>query len=325
MIKRVEYNEEEQAKFLSEGDTVIEENPTMPPVVNPSQTAAANSEAVSASTAQTTHIPTSEKPVKGQVVVSAGSKIQGLVPTTIQEAWLFCSKMAESFSLPEAYYKKPKLPEGMKEDQLPNIMNIATSRAMQAMQLGMEVGLPPAQAIQSVLIMNGVGTIWGDSQLGLVLGSGRAEYVKEYTENAPMMLSDGKPNPLYTWVCETKRKGVSEPYFGRFTIADAIKAGLWGKTSSGGRASTWVTHPGRMGKYKARAFCLRDVYADVLKGLCHSREEMEGEMLDITPNGSAITPANSSTDLSKLLENKSPEVAPTISTVTIKEKEHVNV
>lgn len=241
---------------------------------------------------------------KGQVVVRAGNKIEGLVPTTIQEAWLFCQKMAQSFSLPAAYYKKPTLPDGMKEEQLPPIMDIATSRAMQAMQLGMEVGLPPAQAIQSVLIMNGVGTIWGDSQLGLVLGSGMAEYVKEYIENEPMLLDSDKPNPKYTWVCETKRRGVSEPYFGRFTIAEAQKAGLWGKTSQYGKASTWVTHPQRMGKYKARAFCLRDVYADVLKGLCHSQEEFEGETIDVTPNGSAVTPDSPAAELTKILNKQ---------------------
>ena len=32
--------------------------------------------------------------------------------------------------------------------------------------------------------------------------------------------------------------------------------------------------------YKARAFCLRTLFPDVLKGL-HSKEEMEGEIIDM--------------------------------------------
>ena len=296
-MKRVEYTPEEiaaaNAEIEAKSAEVVTENPIVPSVAASSQPEAANQNAASVSIASTPN-PAG----RGQVVVRAGNKIEGLVPTTIQEAWLFCQKMAQSFSLPEAYYKKPKLPEGMREDQLPNIMDIATSRAMQAMQLGMEVGLPPAQAIQSVLIMNGVGTIWGDSQLALVLGSGKAEYVKEYSENAPMLTQEGKPNQSYTWVCETKRKGVSEPYYGRFSVADAIKAGLWSK----GR--TWATHPDRMGKYKARAFCLRDVYADVLKGLCHSQEEFEGETIETTPHGSETTPENPAAELTKILTSK---------------------
>lgn len=216
---------------------------------------------------------------KSQVVVRSGEKIEGLVPTTIQEAWLFCSKMAQSFNLPESYYKMPKnLPDGMNPEDMPNIMDIATGRALQAMQLGMEVGLPPAQSIQSIIVLNGVGTIWGDSQLALVLSSGKSKYVKEYTlpvgERMWMDDKDSIPNKAFTWVCETWRVGDTEPHLGRFSVQDAITAGLWGKDR------TWKTHKNRMGMYKARAFCLRDKYADVLKGLSHSVEEMQGEVIE---------------------------------------------
>lgn len=255
--------------------------------------------------------PKEPPPPKGSIVVKAGGAIQALVPTTMQEAWLFCSKMAASFNLPKAFYEMPKLPEGMDRSMI-NIMDVATARAMHALQLGMEVGLPPAQAIQSILVQNGVGTIWGDAQLALVVDSGKAEYVREYTEGGDMWLDDKKtsPNPAYTWVCETKRRGSAEPVYGRFSIADAVRAELWGKRGKSydgnpGKASTWVTHPDRMGKYKARAFALRDTYPDVLKGLTHSREEFEGEVLDVTPErapATDITPQNGAQKLAGLLD-----------------------
>lgn len=248
---------------------------------------------------------------KGAVVVKAGSDILALVPTTMQEAYLFCNKMAQSFNLPPAFYAKPKTPEGMNEKDMPHAIDVATARAMHAMQLGMEVGLPPAQAIQSIIVTNGVGTLWGDTQLALVLSSGKAEYVREYTEGGDMWLDadQKKPNLAYTWICETKRKGAPAPIMAKFSIADAQRAGLWdkrGKPYNGqeGKPSTWITHPNRMGKYKARAFCLRDVYPDVLKGLSHSREEMEGEVIDVTPSAGAtdLSPTNPSEKLNAILE-----------------------
>jgi len=236
----------------------------------------------------TAPLPPPAPPAKGQVVVRAGTEIKALVPTTMQEAWLFCNKMASSLNLPKAFYETPKgLPADLTRNV--NIIEMATAKALQALQLGMEVGLPPAQAIQSILVQNGVGTIWGDAQLALVINSGKAEYVREYTEGGDMWLDadKSKPNPNYTWVCETKRKGDDRPSFGRFSIEDAQRANLWGKRGASydgkeGKASTWITHPERMGKYKARAFCLRDCYADVLKGLVHSREEFEGETIDVS-------------------------------------------
>lgn len=232
--------------------------------------------------------PAAQAP-KGSVVVKAGAT-GALVPTTIQEAWLFCQRMAMSYTLPPAMYAIPKLPDGMDTGPI-NIMEVATARAFQALQLGMEAGLPPGQAIQSVLVLNGIGTLWGDAQLALVINSGLCEDFTETTEGE--MFSNGQPNKDYAWICTTKRRGDAAPYTVRFTIGDAQRANLWDK-------KTWKTHPGRLGMYKARAFCLRDKYPDVLKGLCHSTEEMEGEIIDATPSN--VTPPNPAEKLSSMLQ-----------------------
>lgn len=125
-----------------------------------------------------------------------------------------------------------------------------------AMQMGMEVGLAPMQAIQNIAVINGRPTLWGDAALGLVLASSVCEYVKESWDEKTQ-----------TWTCSGKRKGKEEGVY-TFSLADAQKAGLTKKEGP------WANYPKRMIQMRARAFCLRDNFADVLKGLA-IREEVE--------------------------------------------------
>lgn len=240
-------------------------------------------------------------PSRQTVAVRSGTEIRPLIPTTIDEVYRFARMMALTYNLPQAYYDAPK--KEIVGERPYDQLEVATMRAIHAMQIGAEVGIPPAQAIQSILVLNGVGTIWGDAQLGLVLASGKAKYVKEYTDGGELWekinaenKSKNIPNRAYTWICETHRVGFPDPVITKFSVADAIHSGIWGK-------NVWATHPERMGKYKARSFGLRDNYADVLKGLCHSREEMEGELINATPNGSEVTPVWNADD-AKLLAGK---------------------
>jgi len=137
-----------------------------------------------------------------------------------------------------------------------------------AMQMGSEVGLPMMQSIQSIAVINGRPTIWGQALKGMVYASGKAEYIKEYAEGT---------GEKYTAVCETLRKGETEPHVVKFSVADAMRAKLWGKTGP------WSTHPKRMCQYKASNFCMGDKYPDVLRGLV-MREVAQEEPTDITPD-----------------------------------------
>lgn len=185
---------------------------------------------------------------------------------TFAEIENFCRTMALSGNLPRALYEHVTTGE---------VMDVAAARAMHIIQLGLEVGLQPAQALSSISVHDGKPLINGDAQLALVQNSGKAVYVRETFDGA------GEESAA---CCMTLRVGDDAPYATIFTAQDAIIAGLWGK------AGSWTTHPARMLKYKARAFCLRDKYADVLKGLAHSTEEMEGEVIkqrydtDIAPH-----------------------------------------
>lgn len=129
-----------------------------------------------------------------------------------------------------------------------------------AVQMGMEVGLSPMQAVQNIASINGRPTIWGDAMLGLVRGSGLMEAIKEDRQ--------GEGDQMEA-ICQVWRKDEEEPAVGRFSVADAKRAQLWGKPGP------WTQYPKRMLQMRARAFALRDKFPDVLKGL-HAREEFEG-------------------------------------------------
>lgn len=132
-------------------------------------------------------------------------------------------------------------------------------KCMIAIMRGMEVGLTPFMALDKIAIVNGRPTIWGDGALGLVRGSGLCEFVREKIE--------GKDDARVA-VCEVKRRGEPEPIRRTFSATDAKKAGLWGK------AGPWQQYQERMLQMRARAFALRDGFADVLGGL-YLKEEID--------------------------------------------------
>ncbi|PYE89641.1 hypothetical protein C7477_103149 [Phyllobacterium leguminum] len=140
---------------------------------------------------------------------------------------------------------------------------------MVAIMQGMEVGLTPMAALQSIAVVNGRPTIWGDGAIGLVRGSGKLEWIKERIEG------DGENMVA---VCEVKRRAEPAQEPARFSVNDAKKAGLWGKQGP------WQQYPKRMLAMRARAFALRDGFADVLRGLGIAEEVQDIQPIrDVTP------------------------------------------
>lgn len=130
-----------------------------------------------------------------------------------------------------------------------------------AMLAGSELGLTPFQSVQGIAIINGRPALWGDGLKALVLASPSCEYVKEeITGEGDSMVA----------VCRSKRKGVESEHVTRFSWADAKRAGLAGK-------DTYKNYPARMIQMRARAFNLRDNFADVLRGVRVLEEEQDFE------------------------------------------------
>jgi hypothetical protein len=131
---------------------------------------------------------------------------------------------------------------------------------MLAIQCGAEVGLAPLQALQSIAVVNGRPAVYGDAAMALVKASHVCEYVTESVEG------DGEQMVA---TCTAKRRGYPSATVVRFTVADAKKAGLWGKSGP------WTQYPKRMLQMRARGFALRDAFPDVLKGLVTAEEAQD--------------------------------------------------
>jgi len=165
-------------------------------------------------------------------------------PRSLSEAIRLAELMAQSELVPKQFQGKP-------------------GDILICVQFGQEVGLRPMQALQGIAIINGRPTIWGDAALGIVLNSGLMENYKEMTLEE--IEAAGKA------VFWAKRKGVAEPIIREFSLEHARKAKLLSKSGP------WQEYPYRMLQMRARAWGLRDGFADVLKGIA-IREEVEDIM-----------------------------------------------
>lgn len=184
---------------------------------------------------------------------NVGQTVVPLIPQDFDTAWRFAG----------AIVKGKLAPKGME----------STEQVFAAVLMGAEVGLSPMQAMQNIAVVNGRPAIWGDAQLALVESSGLLEDFEE--------TFTGKPDADdYTAFARAKRKDRKTEIVRCYSVADAKKASLWGKSGP------WQSNPKRMLQMRARAFTLRDGFADVLKGV-YSREELIGEPIDVTPGKTA--------------------------------------
>ena len=137
---------------------------------------------------------------------------------------------------------------------------VTPQSAVVAIIAGAAVGLNPFESVQSIAVVNGRPSLYGDGMKGVVQGSGLLESERiEWFKAA-----DGSISSCQVTV---KRKGKPEPIIGRFSVKMAKQAGLWGKPGP------WSQYPDRMMLARARAFAYRDGFADVLKGVRSIEEE----------------------------------------------------
>lgn len=195
-------------------------------------------------------------------------------------------------------------------DQLMRFANIVAAaklagvtspqEAVVLVQTGMELGLTPMQSTQALSIYKGRINIPVKTGLALVRKSGLLESITEWREGT----IEGGDMVAY---CKARRKGDAEDTIFRYGIADAKRAGLWGKTHANG-PSPWVTNPERMMRARARGWMLDDLFGDVLTGLAYT-EEMD-EYIDVTaraadaPADSAPPPVDTLTAAAIKLRNK---------------------
>lgn len=186
------------------------------------------------------------------------------VPTNFEEAYRIAKVLAASDLVPKDYKGKPE-------------------NCLVAMQWGADVGMAGLQALQNIAVINGRPSIWGDAAKAIVLAHPKCDDIIERLE--------GEGDDMVA-VCVAKRKG-KEPSEQRFSVADAKKAGLWGKQGP------WQQYPKRMLQMRARGFALRDAFPDALRGLILAEEAQDytekdmGAAVVVDDNGNPVPPATS--------------------------------
>jgi hypothetical protein len=185
----------------------------------------------------------------------------GVAPTTLDEGWRLAQMMAKSDLVPKSFRGHP-------EDVLV------------AIQLGTEIGFAPVQALQSIAVINGRPSVWGDGFLALIMASplyrDHEEYYEVDGQRVDGLNADALKKDTTAAVCTFWRRGKPEPVTRRFTIGQAKKAQLFGKEGP------WQLYPDRMLLMKARSWAGRDCFPDLLRGIRTAEEALdEREIVDV--------------------------------------------
>lgn len=194
-----------------------------------------------------------KREVKPQI--NAGGQLAALVPQNIDEAFRLSQALATAGAMVPAHFQgKPQ-------------------EIMAAIMRGAEVGLMPMQALSNIAVINGRASLWGDALPALMQRAGH-QLDCEVTGEGDKMVATA-----------TLLRGDNGHTIVRtFSVDDAKKANLWGKTGP------WQTYPKRMLAMRARSWAVRDGAADALMGL-QVAEEMQDtpRMRDVTPKETAFT------------------------------------
>lgn len=193
-----------------------------------------------------------------QTTETAGSRLNEIALVANQGPKL--ETMADVWTIAQMYHRAGMIPTGVKSPA--QLMIILTA--------GAELGFGPTWALKNVASFNGQAMLHSDGPVSLVLRSGLMEWQKSGFEGKTGTDAYG------AWF-EVKRKGIEHPVRREFSVGDAKAAGLWGK-------SIWKQYPTRMLMARARAYALRDLFADVLGGIGIVEEHQGHEQVSVEPD-----------------------------------------
>lgn len=160
-------------------------------------------------------------------------------PQDVGQALAYAQELSKSELLPTIYKGKPQ-----------NILI--------AMMWSKSIGMPTIQGLNSIAVINGRPSLYGDALKALVMSSGQCEDFEEsFDEQA------------YTATCRIKRRGIPSPTVATFSYEEAGAAGLTGKDGP------WKRYPKRMCQMRARAFAIRDAFPDLLMGISVAEEQQD--------------------------------------------------
>lgn len=177
-------------------------------------------------------------------IIAAGTK--GVMLSSMEDMYRFATCVVNSGLAPKSF----STPE----------------QVVLAVQFGAEIGLSPMQALQNECVINGKVGVYGEASLAICMRDSSYEDHEEWFEVDKKRIDEedvitaitAKKNVVA--FTEMKAKG-RIPVKRAFSVADAVKAGLWAK------AGPWVNYPQRMLRFKARHWAEKDCFPNALKGI----------------------------------------------------------
>lgn len=198
----------------------------------------------------------------------AGARPLGIVPTTFEDVQRLASMAVKS-----GLFKGDR-----KDDEAQKL-----AKSSMIIMQGLDVGVPPMQALQSMTIINGRVLMYGDLLTGVLWAHGFKIDQSVSGEGDKRTATCTITRPDGTKITRT------------FSVADAKKARLWddrptvkkqwdGKWEEKPNDSPWFRFQDRMLGWRAFGFAQKDGASDVTRGLFLREEYEHNEPIDITPN-----------------------------------------
>jgi hypothetical protein len=225
-------------------------------------------------------------PNKTLSTLRAGNPMLSIMPQSLDDVARM-AKMAVMAGLvippPKKWKPKDEEDDGQQQPS-GNAEEALLAQATMIILQGLEVGLPPMQALQTIAIINGRCLIWGDAVPALLWSRGFK--IKEW-------FTGEEDSPVWTAHCQITRPD-GEEIHRTFSKKQAVRARLWDERAMVRRGwgkdakekpndSPWFRFPDRMLAMRARGFCSRDGAPDVMRGM-YVREEIENnDMVDVSP------------------------------------------
>ena len=125
--------------------------------------------------------------------------------------------------------------------------------------VGVEMGMRPMQALNGIAMINGKPSLHTDSIPSIVAASGLLE------DQGHEFTGDGDKLACRYWC---KKKGLQTEQYWEYSVADAKSAGLLSR-------DTWKNHLKKMLFNRARTYCLRNTFPEVLGNMYDSDEASE--------------------------------------------------
>ena len=138
-----------------------------------------------------------------------------------------------------------------KSEMVPKDYRGKPENVLVAMEMGYQLGLPVAQCLQDIAVINGRPALWGDGLLAVALGCPECKDIQEKP-----IIENGM---VIGYECTVFRKG-HEPHSKNFTLKKAQQANLLNKPGP------WTQYPERMLQMRARV-AIKDKFADKLRGI----------------------------------------------------------